>query len=117
MSEKVQAIISWVPPEAGGRHSLHAGPRYVTVCRFEEDPSWEHGTWSLVLDWVKTFRGGKLLLANIAFLVAEAPSNLLHAGNRFELLEGGKRVAKGIVLPASVEVPQEVSDFELALVG
>lgn len=117
MSDKPRAIIAWVPPEAGGRQHVPAGPRYITVCRFEEDPGWENGTWSLVVEWVRTFRGGRLILANVDFLVPEAPTNFLRAGTRFELLEGRKRVAKGVILPPSVQVPEEVSDFELALVG
>lgn len=38
-------------------------------------------------------------------------------GNRFELLEGAHRVAKGVLLPERLDVPQELNSFEAALIG
>src|SRR5579863_5421159 len=93
------AMISWISSEDGGRKQPPSGPRYVTVARFEEDEKGAEEAWSLVVDFEKQFKDPRLLLANIRFLVDEAPHHLLHRGSRFELLEGRKRVAKGIVLP------------------
>jgi hypothetical protein len=85
--------------------------------RFEEDGNWQHGAWSLVVEWIRTFRQGQQTLAEVSFLAPDAPSHLLKPGSRFELLEGSRRVAKGIILPISVPVPEELNDFELALIG
>ena len=116
MTRGVRAIISWIPPEKGGRRPPK-GPRYSTVARFEDDPQWPHQAWSLVVEIDRWFGSGKYVLSKINFLVDEGPHQLLDAGNRFELLEGAKRVAKGIVLPAEVEVPSDLNSFDAASIG
>lgn len=117
MSQSVEAFISWVPADEGGRSRPPSGPTYSTLVRFEEDSSWPKEAWSLVVRFLKPIRGGRYLHANVQFLVDDAPHHLLHAGSRFELFEGHKRVAKGVVLPQSLPVPDEISEFESALIG
>jgi hypothetical protein len=90
---------------------------YSTVARFEEDSNWPHEAWSVVVHLVRPFGRGRHSLAEVSFLAQDASTHLLKPGSRFELLEGGHRVAKGIVLPVSVPVPDELNEFELALIG
>lgn len=117
MSQSVEAFISWVPAGEGGRSRPPSGPTYSTVCRFEEDPRWPDQAWSLFVEFLKPIRDGRYLHANVRFLTDDAPQHLLHAGSRFELYEGRRRVAKGVVLPRALTVPDEISEFESALIG
>jgi hypothetical protein len=116
-SQSSRALISWVPRERGGRERLPSGPQYSTVARFEDDPRWPHEAWSLVLEFERSFNDGRCTLATVRFLAPSGPSDLLEQGNRFELLEGRRRVAKGVVLPEGVNVPAELNAFETALIG
>ncbi len=117
MSTSHRAMISWISAEDGGREQPPSGPRYVTVAHFEEDEKGAGEAWSLVVDFEKRFKDPRLLLATVRFLVDDAPHHLLHRGSRFELLEGRKRVAKGIILPTSLAIPDEINEFESALIG
>ena len=111
------AFIRWVTPDKGGRTAPPSGPRYVTVARFEDDDQWPKVAWSLVVEFQRHVQDGRCTLANVRFLADEAPAPLLQEGNRFELMEGHRRVAKGVILPEQVEVPAELNAFELALIG
>ena len=118
MSSSVRTIIRWVPPDRGGRREPPRGAAgYTTVVRLESDPQALKGWWSVRLSDVTELRGPEVIAARAAFVVPEAPHDLLSPGERFELLEGHKVVAKGVVLPESLNLPQRVTDFELALLG
>lgn len=112
-----RALISWIPAEQGGRESPPSGPRYVTVVRFEEDENWQQEGWSLVVEFLKPVDRGRYTLADVTFLAPAAPTHFLHAGSRFMLMEGKKPVAKGVVLPSSTPVPDQMSVFEASLIG
>jgi hypothetical protein len=106
-----RARIAWLPPEQGGRGAPPAGPRYSTPARFEVAwEAWARGqAWSLVLDLVSHPIGLTDWIAEVRFLVDEAPQELITEGARFELYEGKKCVGHGTVLaavPAAV-MPQE----------
>jgi hypothetical protein len=116
MNSHAQAFIRWIPRESGGRRSVPTAP-YSTVARFEDDENWPHEAWSLVVRVHRSYRGGGYTYATVEFLAEGAPDRLLAEGSRFELMEGSARVAKGVVLPPTVDVPQEINDFESALVG
>jgi hypothetical protein len=117
MNSEVLAIIRWVPAERGGRKSPPTSAGYSTVARFESDPDYEQGAWSLRVTDIRPLHGPDVIRAKVQFLLEDAPTPLLSEGERFELLEGERVVAKGIVLPARVTVPERISDFELALLG
>ena len=117
MTTSQRAMISWTSAADGGRKQPPSGPSYSTLVRFEEDTASAQGDWSLVVESEKRFKDPRFLLANVRFLVDAAPHQLLHSGSRFELFEGRKRVAKGIVLPPTIPVPEEISALEAALIG
>lgn len=99
MKRKVQAKVSWVSKQAGGRHSPPPGPRYITVARFDEDrESYPEEAWSLVLELSSPPSNSLDLIVDVSFLADDAPDHLLHPGSRFELFEGRQRVATGEVL-------------------
>ena len=112
-----RALISWIPPEQGGRRSPPSGPRYITVVRFEEDENWAREAWSLVAEFLKPVDRGRYTLADVSFLAPEAPIHFLREGSRFMLMEGRTPVAKGVVLPSSTDVPDQMSQFEASLIG
>lgn len=111
------AFVHWILESSGGRRAVPGEGRYSTVARFEDDETWPHVAWSVVINNIRSYRDGRLTYAEVKFLVDEAPAELLRQGSRFELLEGKKRVAKGVVLPIAVAAPNEVNDLELALIG
>jgi hypothetical protein len=117
MSKAVESFIHWIPIEEGGRANPPGGSVYSTVARFEDDEKWPHEAWSLVIRVGRSFKGGRYTHAKMEFLAEDAPQHLLKEGARFELLEGRKRVAKGVILPAGVPIPAEINEFESALVG
>ena len=117
MTPAQPAIISWIPADQGGRQHAPAGPTYTTVARFEEDENWPQDAWTLVVKLLRPLGDGRYSLAEIAFLADQGPAALLHRGSRFVLLEGPRRVAKGVVLAPSTPVPEEMTEFESSLIG
>lgn len=95
----MKAKLCWVKEIAGGRKSPPSGPRYVTVARFDEAKDrWPNEAWSLVLDFREPLDESLCMIADVRFLMPEAPVELLHPGSTFELFEGSKVVARGEVL-------------------
>ncbi len=95
----MKAKVCWVKEEAGGRKSPPPGPRYITVARFEDDKdNWPNEAWSLVLEFGGVPSESLCVLADVSFLVPDAPAELLHQGSIFELFEGHQLVARGEVL-------------------
>jgi hypothetical protein len=95
----VKAQVSWVPRELGGRESPPSGPRYITVARFEDDKdNYPKEAWSLVLEFNDLPDDSLNVVADVRFLVEDAPVQLLHQGSNFELYEGSRLVGRGTVL-------------------
>lgn len=118
MKREMTSIIRWLPSDRGGRKAPPPDATgYTAPVRLESDPSGAAITWSLRIVRSVALRGPECILAQVRFVVDEAPHHLLREGERFELQEGARVVAKGVVLPASVQVPPVVNDFELALLG
>jgi hypothetical protein len=109
------AMISWIPAKKGGRSVPPAGPAYMTVARFEGDPTWPTDAWTLNVKFIETYQGGQYTFADVAFLVDEAPHHVIDTDARFELYEGRKMVATGVVLPAEAPKPRDASEFREAL--
>ena len=112
-----RAILSWVAAADGGRQAPPVA-LYSTAARFEDDiENWPREAWSVVVRPLRMFPGDRYQLAEVSFLADVAPANLLRRGSRFELLEGTRRVAKGVILGAAVQIPAEIDEFESALIG
>ena len=118
MRHEARAIIRWIPTSRGGRQQPPpTADGYTTPPRFESDPQRARGWWSLRILQAKQLRGAEVIDAKIAFVMEEAPHDLLAEGERFVLDEGPKMVAKGVVIPSSLASPHQISDFEVALLG
>lgn len=101
------ARITWLKPEEGGRRLPPSGPRYSAPARFEGQTAGPEGAnWSLVVDLKSHPPGGADWIAEVRYLVADAPHELLLLGARFELYEGKKCVARGVIINS---VPEAVN--------
>ena len=118
MNPQARAIIRWVPASRGGRKAPPPDATgFTTPVRFESDAVASRGWWSLRIIDARQLHGSEVLDARVAFVMPEAPHDLLKEGERFELLEGPRVVAKAVVLPTAIEPPDRISEFELALLG
>lgn len=96
MKHKVRAKIYWIPEDAGGRKNPPTGPKYSTVARFDDNGGdWIKKAWSVVVENFEPPHEGFSTIADVSFLVSDAPEHLLCVGRRFELLEGRRTI--GIV--------------------
>lgn len=110
MRQKVKARIVWVPAAQGGRTKPPSGPQYSTVVRFEGDPDWPNEAWSIVAEWNPSTTSEEFVLAEVGFLVEEAPQHRLVPGAKFELYEGKRVVARGEVVKGMSEAPVRTAE-------
>jgi hypothetical protein len=94
----VTAIVEWLGPAEGGRQAP-PGPQYVAPAKILASPEkWDTEAWSLVVQRLDTFEDREnRWLAKVFWLVPEAPESALTVGERFELHEGRKCVARVVV--------------------
>jgi hypothetical protein len=97
-----KAIIEWISKDQGGREKPPLGvdiPPYSTVVRFADEP-WPpvNGSWSLVVIKNDQASAECRWVAEVHFLVNEAPHDSLRNGRVFELYEGNKCVARGTIM-------------------
>ncbi|MEO6435554.1 MAG: hypothetical protein ABIP55_07300 [Tepidisphaeraceae bacterium] len=112
-----KALVSWVPAAKGGRKRAPAGPMYSTVARFADDLNWPAEAWSLVVRKIRDYGGGRFWFAKVEFLVDDAPHGLLKPGARFDLYEGRKFVATGLVRGAQAKPPQKTRALQAVLLS
>jgi hypothetical protein len=97
----MEATIEWKTREEGGRATPPLGegnPPYATTVRFIEpnDPWPPENAWSLVVE-KRTELDLHHWVANVRFLVESAPKERLKPGQQFELYEGMRCVASGVI--------------------
>ena len=106
----MRAKIHWKSKQEGGRLKPPAGvgqPPYATVVRFKDtnEPWPPPAAWSLVVEKIVDLSDEYDWVANVHFLVKEAPIKELRANRDFELFEGGRCVAAGSLI-GLVAAPQ-----------
>lgn len=105
------ARIMWLTPEEGGRRVLPSGSRYIAPARFEGQAAGTDGTdgadWSLAVDLLSHLPGSSDWIAEVRYVVEGAPHELLRLGARFELYEGKKCVARGVIISSVPELEAE----------
>ncbi len=99
----MNAKIRWFRRDEGGRVALPAcegDPPYATVVHFKDSvDSWPPAiAWSLIVEKVRVLESEYDWLVNVRYMFPEAPSSELKPGREFELYEGGRRVAEGILV-------------------
>jgi hypothetical protein len=93
------ARLTWLRREDGGRDEPPSGPDYSTVAKFpDQDVDWNREAWSLVIRYLEAPNLERMHKVTVRFLSDAAPAGLLAPGSRFELWEGRKLVARGVVL-------------------
>lgn len=109
-----RAMILWLARERGGRTAPPDG-EYRAAARFEDS---REQMWTMRTIPVRTFDGRPhATLCEVELLSSQAQADLLVTGARFNLCEGHRVVAKGVVLPETIAVPQEIDEFALSLMG
>jgi len=99
----VQARIHWKTWEEGGRRHPPAGigqPSYATIVRFKDaaEPWPPPVAWSLVVEKIEATSHPYDWVANVHFLMDEAPVSELRLHREFELYEGSRCVATGVLV-------------------
>ena len=99
----MRAKVHWKTKAEGGRLKPPAGvgnPPYATVVRFtDSDEAWPpENAWSLVIEKIESESDEYDWVADVRYLVKEAPHDELRANRQFELYEGGRLVATGVLL-------------------
>ena len=101
----MRAKIHWKTKQEGGRYNPPTGmgqPPYATIVRFKDSTESRPAPieWSLVVEKVLDLSNEYDWVANVHFLVNEAPVEELRVGREFELFEGWKCVAVGVLIGA-----------------
>ncbi len=93
------ASIDWLSYEQGGRRQPPSGeepPVYWAVVKLlDSEP--QSNSWSMYVRKLASSEDGYSWNAAVKFRVEEAPHHLLKDKLRFELYEGAKRVATGMI--------------------
>jgi len=93
----LKAQIRWLTKEQGGRQTgLPYGDKYAPIVVVGKQFSLSEETWSLFVT-NKEILSNHETIAEVKYLSAKAPNNL-RKDVEFELYEGSKMVAKGIIL-------------------
>jgi hypothetical protein len=94
------AQIRWLRADEGGRLQPPPSPRYSTVARFEEqtEEQWKKEAWSLLVEFTGPADESGQQVVAVRFLSENGPTKWLQRTSRFDLYEGEKKVAEGIVL-------------------
>lgn len=90
MKKYFSAIIDWIGVEEGGRKRVpNEGTKYSPLIRINNGSYYED--WSIVFI-CPDFSNKNII--NFCFLVDIAPSYLIKKNEKYEILEGNKKVAK-----------------------
>jgi hypothetical protein len=103
----MRARITWKRYEDGGRKTPPTGvgtPPYTTVVRFcDSNETWPPANaWSLVIEKIASQSTEYEWIADVHYLANKAPHDELRPLREFELYEGKKCVATGILLDDAV---------------
>jgi len=95
----MKAEITWMSKTKEQKELIILNGRYTTVVKFagQTESDWQKEAWSLTLTNFKIVSDDKLI-ADVAFLALNAPSERLSANKKFELFEGPKCTAWGVIL-------------------
>ena len=92
----MQANVKWIPFEKGGRQKLVPNnTRYCPIIVFPEAKTEDFWSAEILTNSITNDDESTI---DISFLMPEAPFELLKPGAKFELYEGKKYVAAGIMV-------------------
>ena len=91
----MEAQVEWIPVEKGGRQNkLPDNTRYCPIIIFPDSKTDE--AWSAEI-LTNSINDDNEATISISFLVSDAPFSLLEPNARFELYEGKRCVATGVL--------------------
>ena len=97
--KKVKVLLFWLRRNEGGRVQPPHGKKYSTVIRFcSRGSDGDSSAWSVVLELGSLNQPCLTMFAEMSFLAKQAPSDALQDGFPFEITEGDRVVAKGVVV-------------------
>lgn len=98
MMSIIKAKISWISKERGGRESFPTNDLYGPQIKITKplDKSIKKVNWSLIVKIIEVINE-KETISEIKYLSDDAPDNL-YKGVEFELYEGSRLVATGVIL-------------------
>ncbi|MCH4202443.1 MAG: hypothetical protein LKF69_01570 [Bacilli bacterium] len=100
MNNKFKARIKWLSKEEGGRQFLPSFDKYGAVIKVKKPSApIEKIFWSLIIENQEQI-GAFETISDVFYLTDDAPDNL-RKDVEFELYEGNKLVANGIILYAN----------------
>lgn len=98
MKKTVKAQITWISYLDGGRkHPPLAGTRYCPIVKFKNMKGKNGEYWSADFVCSEVDKNHSAIV-DFTFLSEYAPIDYLVKGNQFELFEGNKKVAVGIIV-------------------
>jgi hypothetical protein len=96
MNRTVKILLRWSMNLPTGR--FQRGHSFSRPARFKDQgDDWTQNAWSLVINTEGVPDAEGEQLANVKFLVADAPHDWLSIGKRFTLYEGSLALAEGVV--------------------
>lgn len=96
MNKRAIVKICWLLQQENGRATIPVSNKYAPIIKVINNPFKQNESWSVFVN-NRYFCNDKETLAEMCFLSENAPIEL-EADMEFELYEGIKLVAKGIVL-------------------
>ncbi len=96
MKKEVVAVLHWSDEKYGRKFSVTQDWKYCPIIKFEDQPA-STDLWSAIIYLVRQQHDGSLF-ARLTYFSDCAPFELLYSGHRFELFEGARKVANGVVL-------------------
>ncbi len=96
MNKRFKARIHWLSKDEGGRNYLPKGKKYAPIIKITKSPLKIEDFWSIFVENIQ-YLGDNETISEMKYLSDFAPNNL-SADVEFELFEGNKLVAKGIIL-------------------
>lgn len=94
--KKYKARIYWLSKKEGGRTTIPFGDKYAPIIKLPGVSIFSDATWSIFVENTKNI-GENETEATVHYLSSFAPDNL-RKNSKFELYEGVKMVAKGIII-------------------
>ena len=97
MNNKLIAQIIWLTEEQGGRKNIPWSEKYGPIVLIKGGCfNYQNSYWSLLVNNIESVSENETI-AEIQYLADNAPDNL-HEGIQFDLYEGAKVVATGVVI-------------------
>lgn len=108
-----KAKVRWLPSAEGGRSSPPAGKKYSTVARFSaQSTSWDDDAWSIVLEFLAPPDENLEQLAEVSFLMDNAPDELMANGKEIKLMEGSRCVGVATIVGDCDLNPSQPNEVE-----